>query len=284
MIPTSLAEPLTLPCGAVLANRIAKAAMSEGYADGYGHATGRLESLYRRWAQSGAGMLLSGNIQVDPWHLERPLNVVVSDDSGFDALRRLATAGTSGGMHFWAQISHTGRQVDAKINPAPLSPSDVQIDVVRGAGFDFAPPRAMTEAEIQAAIAQFAITARTVKAAGFTGVQLHAAHGYLIAQFLSPRSNRRTDRWGGSAAEPVAPPAGDPRRRARGGGSGLPNVHQAQHLLSGASRPGRLDGLPSGLEARQTRLDRPGDRGVDRLGKARRHFLKRVDRSAGRRR
>jgi len=198
MTPNALASPLTLPCGAVLPNRIAKAAMSEGYADAAGHATPRLEALYRRWAGSGAGMLLSGNIQVDPWHLERPLNLVVNDEGGVDALRRLAAAGTSGGMHFWAQISHSGRQVDAKINAAPLSPSDVEIEVMRGAGFDFAPPQAMTEAEIDAAIAQFAFTAKTVKAAGFTGVQLHAAHGYLIAQFLSPHSNRRTDRWGGS--------------------------------------------------------------------------------------
>ncbi len=198
MTPTTLAAPLTLPCGAVLANRIAKAAMSEGYSDAAGHATPRLEALYRRWAQSGAGMLLSGNIQVDPMHLERPLNVVVSDDSGLPALSAMAAAGTSGGMHFWAQISHTGRQVDAKVNPAPLSASAVEIDVMRGVGFDFAPPAAMTELQINAAIAQFAFTAETVKAAGFTGVQLHAAHGYLISQFLSSHSNTRTDRWGGS--------------------------------------------------------------------------------------
>ena len=190
--------PLELPCGAVLANRIAKAAMSEGFADASGHSTPRLETLYRRWAGSGAGLLLSGNIQVDPWHLERPLNLVVSDESGFEALSRLAAAGTSGGMHFWAQISHTGRQVDAKINAAPLSPSAVEIDVMRGVGFDFAPPVAMTEAQIQEAITQFAFTARQVKAAGFTGVQLHAAHGYLISQFLSPHSNTRADQWGGT--------------------------------------------------------------------------------------
>jgi len=200
MTQTTLAAPLTLPCGAVLANRIAKAAMSEGFADAAGHATPRLEALYSRWARSGAGMLLSGNIQVDPDHLERPLNVVVSDDSGFEALARMAAAGPSGGMHFWAQISHTGRQVDAKINPAPLSASAVEIDVIRGVGFDFATPKAMTEFQIHAAIAQFAFAAKTVKAAGFTGVQLHAAHGYLISQFLSPHSNTRTDQWGGSLA------------------------------------------------------------------------------------
>ncbi|MEJ0064596.1 MAG: NADH:flavin oxidoreductase/NADH oxidase family protein [Caulobacteraceae bacterium] len=198
MTLSSLSAPLTLPCGAVLSNRIVKAAMSEGFADANGHATPRLETLYRRWAGSGAGLLLSGNIQVDPWHLERPLNLVVSDDGGFEALSRLAAAGTSGGAHFWAQISHTGRQVDARINAAPLAPSSVDIQVIRGVGYEFATPRTMTEAEIETAIAQFAFAAARVKAAGFTGVQLHAAHGYLISQFLSPHSNQRTDRWGGS--------------------------------------------------------------------------------------
>ena len=197
MTPTALAAPLALPCGAVLANRIAKAAMSEGYADAAGRPTPRLEALYRRWAHSGAGLLLSGNIQVDPTHLERPLNVVVSEASGSAALARMAAAGASGGMHFWAQISHTGRQVDAKINAAPLSASDVEIDVMRGVGFDFARPRAMTEDEIRAAIDQFAFTAKMVKAAGFTGVQLHAAHGYLLSQSLSPFFNRRADEFGG---------------------------------------------------------------------------------------
>jgi 2,4-dienoyl-CoA reductase-like NADH-dependent reductase (Old Yellow Enzyme family) len=86
----------------------------------------------------------------------------------------------------------------ADINPAPLSSSDVEIDVIRGAGFSFARPRPMTEAEIGHAINQFAFAAREAKDAGFTGVSLHAAHGYLISQFLSPLSNRRTDRWGGS--------------------------------------------------------------------------------------
>ena len=193
-----LAAPLTLPCGVVLSNRLCKAAMSEGMSDADGRSTPRLEALYRRWARSGAGLLLSGNIQVDRWHLERPLNVIVDDDAGMAPLQRLAAAGVSGGAQFWAQISHTGRQVHALINPAPLAPSDVEIEVIRGVGFDFAAPKAMTEADIQRAIQQFASAALRVKAAGFTGVQLHAAHGYLISQFLSPHSNRRTDRWGGA--------------------------------------------------------------------------------------
>ncbi len=193
-----LSRPLPLPCGAVLSNRLVKAAMSEGLADPDNRSTQRLETLYRRWAASGAGLLLSGNVQVDRWHLERPGNIVLDDRCGLDDLKALTEAARAGGAHFWAQLSHTGRQVDSAINAQPLAPSPVEIDVIRGAGFSFAMPREMTDAEIERAIAQFAWSAAQARAAGFTGVELHAAHGYLLSQFLSPLSNRRTDRWGGS--------------------------------------------------------------------------------------
>ena len=172
--------------------------MSEGLADANNHSTPRLETLYRRWARSGAGLLLSGNIQVDRWHLERPGNIVVDDSSGNFQLARLAEAGVADGVHFWAQLSHTGRQVDSAINASPLAPSSVEVDVLRGAGFSFAPPKAMTEDQIQRAIDQFAFAARQVRDVGFTGISMHGAHGYLISQFLSPLTNLRTDQWGGS--------------------------------------------------------------------------------------
>ncbi|TGD85490.1 NADH:flavin oxidoreductase/NADH oxidase family protein [Mycolicibacterium sp. CH28] len=193
-----LNQPLFLPSGATLPNRLAKAAMSEGLADAANHSTPRLETLYRRWANSGVGLLLSGNFQVDGHHLERPNNVVIDDESGRVQLARLAEAGRSGGAHFWVQLSHTGRQVSSEINTAPLSPSDVDVDVTRDAGLDFARPKPMTVSEIQHAIEQFAFAAVEVQRAGFTGVSLHAAHGYLISQFLSPLSNRRDDEWGGA--------------------------------------------------------------------------------------
>jgi 2,4-dienoyl-CoA reductase-like NADH-dependent reductase (Old Yellow Enzyme family) len=110
-----------LPCGAKLTNRIAKSAMSEGIADLDNHSTVRLETLYRRWAKSGAGLAFTGNIQVDPNHLERPLNIVIHDDGGKEQLARLANAGTSAGAHFWAQLSHNGRKVFSNINSAPLA-------------------------------------------------------------------------------------------------------------------------------------------------------------------
>jgi len=193
-----LSQPLDLPSGARLSNRLVKAAMSEGIGDVNNHSTPRLETLYRRWARSGAGLLLSGNIQIDRSHLERPLNVVVEDDGGFTELQALAEAGKSGGAHFWAQISHTGRQVMGEINPEPLAPSAVEVEVIRGTGKLFAPPREITPSEIENVISRFAFAARRVREAGFTGVQLHAAHGYLISQFLNPRTNKRTDKWGGS--------------------------------------------------------------------------------------
>jgi 2,4-dienoyl-CoA reductase-like NADH-dependent reductase (Old Yellow Enzyme family) len=171
--------------------------MSEGLADSENHSTPRLETLYRRWAHSGAGLLLSGNVQVDRMHLERPGNVVLDNASGMEQLKALAKAGTGGGAHFWLQLSHTGRQVSDRINPAPLAPSCVEVDVPRALG-TFAPPREMTEQQIAKVIEQFTFAAQKTKEAGFTGVELHAAHGYLFSQFLSPLTNRRTDRWGGS--------------------------------------------------------------------------------------
>lgn len=192
-----LSDPITLPNGAVLANRLVKAAMSEGFADADNNATPRFNTLYRRWSHSGAGLLLTGNVQVDRWHLERPGNVVLDTASDRAALRDFAKAGTEAGNHLWMQLGHTGRQVSERINPAPLAPSAVEINLPRALGFSFGPPRAMSEPEILAAIDQFALAAQIARGTGFTGVQLHAAHGYLFSQFLSPLTNRRTDAWGG---------------------------------------------------------------------------------------
>ncbi len=191
-------QPLTLPCGAILPNRLCKAAMTEGLADPLGLATPALIQLYGLWSDGGAGLLLSGNVQIDGDHLERPGNVIIDSEPSEEAmsmLRRWAEAGTRGGNHFWAQISHAGRQCQKMVNPHPKAPSAVKLGLPGG---QFGEPVAMSEADIEAVIAGFARCARVLKDAGFTGVQLHAAHGYLLSQFLSPRSNRREDQWGGS--------------------------------------------------------------------------------------
>jgi 2,4-dienoyl-CoA reductase-like NADH-dependent reductase (Old Yellow Enzyme family) len=196
-MPASLTDPLKLPCGATLKNRIAKAAMTEGLGDAQGRATERHVNLYRAWADGGAGLLLTGNVIVDPDHLERPGNVVIARDADDDMRKRLsawAKAGTANNTHLWMQTSHAGRQTQAIVNPHPKAPSAVPLGLP---GKQFGVPTPMTEQEIEATINAFARAARIAKDTGFTGVQVHAAHGYLISQFLSPRANLRTDKWGG---------------------------------------------------------------------------------------
>jgi len=192
-----LARPLTLPCGAVIPNRLAKAAMTEGLATAQGVPTPALDQLYGLWSDGGAGLLLSGNIIVDGAHLERPGNVVIErepDAAMREALARWARAATRNGNHFWAQISHAGRQTQKPVNPHPKAPSAVKLGLPGG---QFGQPVALTIAEIEEIVRRFALCAAAVKEAGFTGVQVHAAHGYLLSEFLSPRSNLRTDRYGG---------------------------------------------------------------------------------------
>ena len=191
-------EALTLPCGAEIPNRLCKAAMTEGLADPAGRATEALERLYGIWSDGGAGLLLSGNVQIDGDHLERPGNVIVDglpSDAAQAALEAWARAGTRGGNHFWAQISHAGRQCQKIVNPRPKAPSAVKLGLPGG---QFGEPVPMSEDDIEAVIEGFARCAKVLVDAGFTGVQLHAAHGYLLSQFLSPRSNQRPDQWGGS--------------------------------------------------------------------------------------
>jgi 2,4-dienoyl-CoA reductase-like NADH-dependent reductase (Old Yellow Enzyme family) len=190
-----LSTPLTLPCGAVLPNRVAKGAMTEGLADRDDNPTERHVELYRRWSDGGAGMLLTGNVMVDRRFLERPGNVVIEDRSGEGALRTWAAAGTRNGNHLWMQISHPGRQCTRMSSSHPVAPSAVKLEGMMGLA---APPRALEVSEIHDIIGRFAFVARMAKETGFTGVQIHSAHGYLSSQFLSPRVNQRTDEWGGS--------------------------------------------------------------------------------------
>ncbi len=193
----SLATPLRLRSGLVLENRFVKAAMSEGLADADGAPDARLERLYARWARGGSGMQLTGNVMIDGRYLERPGNVVVEDARAATALAAWAAAGRADGAKMIAQIGHPGRQTNRFVSSQPLAPSDGP--AVRMLG-SFAPPRAMSEPEILEAISRFARTAAILERAGFDGVQLHAAHGYLASQFLSPLTNRRDDAWGGDSA------------------------------------------------------------------------------------
>lgn len=190
----SIASPLTLSCGAVLPNRLAKAAMTEGLASPELRATQRHVTLYRRWSEGGAGLLITGNVQIDRRVLERPGNVAIDDNGGEAELKAWAKAGTVAGSHLWMQISHAGRQSPKYVAAEPLAPSEVPLDLLG----NFRKPRAVTADEILDFIQRFAHASEIAGNCGFTGVQIHAAHGYLLSSFLSPVTNRRTDEWGGS--------------------------------------------------------------------------------------
>ncbi|EAQ98414.2 NADH:flavin oxidoreductase/NADH oxidase family protein [Congregibacter litoralis] len=197
---TKLSEHLTLPCGATVPNRLVKAAMTEGLANVGGEPTPALEQLYRIWSEGGSGVLLTGNVVVDAYHLERPGNVVVDrepDEAMKAALASWARAATSAGNHAWVQISHAGRQTLKTVNPHPKAPSAVKLGLPGG---QFGEPVALTVEEIADLVQRFAVAAKAMQEAGFTGVQIHGAHGYLISQFLSPRSNQRDDAYGGELA------------------------------------------------------------------------------------
>lgn len=200
-MPT-ISSPLTLPCGDELPNRLAKAAMSEQLGDVVTNApTEKLLRLYERWAAGGAGLLITGNVMVHRDHLGEPRNVVVDDERDMDALRAWAGAATRHGTRAWVQVNHPGRQVPRTLNRRPVAPSAVAL---RGLQAGFATPRTLTGPEIEDIVERFARTAGIVVRAGFSGVQIHGAHGYLVSQFLSPHTNRRQDAWGG-----------DPERRRR---------------------------------------------------------------------
>jgi 2,4-dienoyl-CoA reductase-like NADH-dependent reductase (Old Yellow Enzyme family) len=197
----ALESPLTLPCGAVLQNRLCKAAMTEGLSDDLLRATPRLAALYRVWSRGGAGLSITGNVQVDRRVLERPGNVAIdpTDPATTDAEARArlaawARAGTEAGNHLWMQISHAGRQSPRYVTGEPLGPSAVQLELLG----NYARPRVVTEAEIRDFIGRFATAAAIARETGFTGVQVHGAHGYLLSSFLSPVTNRREDDWGGA--------------------------------------------------------------------------------------
>jgi 2,4-dienoyl-CoA reductase-like NADH-dependent reductase (Old Yellow Enzyme family) len=174
--------------------------MTEGVADSRLRATDRHATLYRTWSEGGAGLLLTGNVQVDSDDLERPGNVAIDptapDTVSAEARARLARwaqAGTAAGNHLWMQISHAGRQAPWYVTRRPKAPSAVKLELLG----NYCTPRALTEEEILGLVRRFATAATIARETGFTGVQVHGAHGYLISSFLSPVTNLRTDAWGG---------------------------------------------------------------------------------------
>jgi 2,4-dienoyl-CoA reductase-like NADH-dependent reductase (Old Yellow Enzyme family) len=188
----ALSDPLILPCGLVLRSRLARAAMTEGIAGRRNDPNERHARLYAANARGGAGLVLTGNAMVDRRHLERARNIVVDGATDGAALRRWAES--AAGTPALVQLSHPGRQVNRFVNGHPVAPSDGPAVAIAGA---FARPRALTVAEIGEVRDRFVGAAARVVAAGFPGVAIHGAHGYLVSSFLDPAQNRRTDEYGG---------------------------------------------------------------------------------------
>jgi 2,4-dienoyl-CoA reductase-like NADH-dependent reductase (Old Yellow Enzyme family) len=194
---SELFSPLHLRSGAVLPNRIAKAAMEENMA-GPGQLPDRqLIELYRRWAAGGTGLLITGNVMVHAEALTGPAGVVLDDAAPLEPFAEWARAGKSAGGKIWMQINHPGRQIASDMPGVVWGPSDVGVNLGKHSS-RFGRPVAMTPAQIKDTVDRFAVTAARAELAGFDGVEIHAAHGYLLSQFLSPLVNKRTDAWGGS--------------------------------------------------------------------------------------
>lgn len=186
----------TLKKGQQVKNRLFKSAMSEQLGTREHNPTPGLATLYRRWAEGGIGLAITGNVMVDRTALGEPKNVVLDEQSDLSGFEAWARAGSVNGTHIWPQLNHPGKQIPNFISEEPVAPSAIALE--RGLEKGFNKPRALTETEILAIVDKFALSAELSKKAGFTGVQVHGAHGYLVSQFLSPRHNQRTDQWGGS--------------------------------------------------------------------------------------
>ncbi|MCB1582237.1 MAG: NADH:flavin oxidoreductase/NADH oxidase family protein [Marinicella sp.] len=192
-----LFKPFILPGGQVIPNRIVKASMEENMADN-NHLPGtKLINLYKTWATGGSGLLLTGNVMVADDAVTGPGGIVLDVKQPLEPFKRWAKAGKIAGGKIWMQINHPGRQVYIKTNPKAIAPSAVPIEMGTYSKL-FTQPRAMTENDIAKVINQFVVTAELAEQAGFDGVEIHAAHGYLLSQFLSPLTNLREDQWGGS--------------------------------------------------------------------------------------
>ncbi len=167
--------------------------MSEALADEHNHPSDAHINLFLLWGKSGAALLIVGNTSIDRRHLEHAGNFVLDEKTDMDQVRKLAAAAKQNGAKVLCQLAHSGRQTPEAINPHPISMSDVRLNLP-----GYGKPRAADEKDISATINNFAHAAVLAKQAGFDGVEIHSAHGYLLSSSLSPRINTRDDQWGGS--------------------------------------------------------------------------------------
>jgi len=182
--------------GMNLKNRLVRSATWEGMCAPDGRPTPKLTACYRELARGGVGLIISGYTFVRADGRQLPGKMGIASDDFAAEMRELTDAVHGEGGKICLQLVHAGGQTDsANAGSQPLAPSAVKVEQFPEL------PRAMTFADIQSVIKAFRKAARRGKAYGFDAVQLHAAHGYLINQFLSPHTNQRDDEYGGSAAK-----------------------------------------------------------------------------------
>jgi len=189
-------QPFTLPSGHILKNRLVKAAMEENMAAPGQLPGDELFNLYDQWAAGGTGLMITGNVMVDRLAMTGPGGVALERDTELAPFQEWAAVAHGKGASIWMQINHPGRQVFRRMGGRNLAPSAVGLELGKHSSL-FEMPRAMSEDDIEDVIQRFTDTAVQAEKAGFDGVEIHAAHGYLLAQFLSPLTNKRADRWGG---------------------------------------------------------------------------------------
>lgn len=163
--------------------------MSDSLANGEGDSTEAQARLYERWASGGIGLSIVGEVQGDFRYPEKPGNLVLGESSNQQALHSLASRATINNSHLWAQLGHAGALSHQPIS-LPVGPSALDVGSIKCRG--------LTVNEVRELPDMFAKSAVFAKTAGFSGIQIHAAHGFLLSQFLSPLFNQRTDGYGGS--------------------------------------------------------------------------------------
>jgi 2,4-dienoyl-CoA reductase-like NADH-dependent reductase (Old Yellow Enzyme family) len=196
MSTITIIDSLTLPCGVIIKNRIGKSAMSENMGSKGFLSNHSFQTVYERWAYGGTGLLITGNVMVDQRALGEARNVVIEKGINDLSLKEWANAGKKNNTQIWVQLNHPGKQSPKFLSSVPVAPSAIPLKKPLNRVFNT--PRALSDAEIKEIIERFAYAAKVCKESGFSGVQIHGAHGYLVSQFLSPTHNQRTDQWGGS--------------------------------------------------------------------------------------
>jgi 2,4-dienoyl-CoA reductase-like NADH-dependent reductase (Old Yellow Enzyme family) len=184
-----LQQPLELSCGATLKNRLAKSPMSDSLGNGEGDPTEAQIRLYERWAEGGAALSMIGEVQGDHRYPEKPGNLVLGEHTDHQLIQSLSSRSVIEGAHIWPQLGHAGALSHLPISQ-PKGPSALNLEGLHCAG--------MSIDEVKDLPDMYARTALHAKTAGFSGVHVHAGHGFLLNQFLSPLFNHRNDGYGGS--------------------------------------------------------------------------------------